>query len=454
MLTLGLILHAVLFPVLYALYFPFHWRRLRKRGNYREGFGERFGIYGPEKRAVLREGPRPTWVHAVSVGETVAALGFIRFWQERVPGERFVLSTSTSTAQGMARAKAPPGVTVVYCPMDFLPCVASALRVIRPVRLVLFEVEIWPLLILMSARHGIPVSLVNGRMSDRSARGYARWRGFFGPIFGAMRAICVQGEEDARRLRAIVPGSDAVHVCGNMKFDQVPDRRGSDVGEVLGRVFPAERRVWVAASTHAPEEETVTRVFRRLRARHAGLRLILVPRHSERAAEVCEALRRQGTDPVRLTDLRSGGGPGSGEVLVVDTTGELMSFMEAGDVVFMGKSLGDFGKDGGHNIIEPAILGKAVVFGPAMHNFRDVARNFLEDRAAVQVADEAGLERELDRLLGDEQARRALGGAARATVQRNRGAMARTWEKVQGGVGDRGGIPSGHADGGRVGETL
>ncbi len=423
---LALIAYNLLFPVLYLLYLPFYLRKLSRRGNWRQGFWERFGGFKKEKKARLRAMGGPVWVHAVSVGETVAALSFIRTWQERDPSLRFVLSTTTSTGQMMARKKAPEGVEVIYFPIDVIPCLWRAFSVIRPSKLVIFEVEIWPNTIRMATCRGIPVSLVNCRMSDNSSAGYAKHRWLFQRIFACFKVIAVQTEQDAKRVEAILGSRDAVTVCGTMKFDQVPDRQGEDMGALLDRVFPKDRLVFCAASTHAPEEAIMARVTKKLAVDFPAFRVVLVPRHQERAPEVEAALKEEGIDYVLLSRLRELDGEQQTTILVVNTTGELMNFLSACDISFTGKSLADYGGDGGHNIIEPAIFGKPVLHGPAMENFRDVAQIFREEESAVQVADEAELESLLRKLIEDAEERQRLGNAARKTVESRRGAIART----------------------------
>ncbi len=426
MFTLALIGYNLLFPLVYLLYFPFYLRKLIRRGNWRRGFWERFAVYAATKKARLRSLQGPVWIHAVSVGETVAALSFIRIWQDRNPKQRFVLSTTTSTGQQVARKKAPDGVEVIYFPMDFLPCVNHALTVINPCQIVLFEVEVWPNLICAASRRNIPVSLVNCRMSDNSSAGYAKHKWFFGRVFGRLSRIAVQTAKDAERVGAVLGSRDQVTVCGTMKFDQVPDRQGEDVNELLDRIFPAERLVFCAASTHAPEEAIMTRVTKHLAASHPEFRIILVPRHQERTAEIEAILQEELIDYVLLTQLRDTVEDPQVRMLVVNTTGELMSFLAASDIVFVGKSLADYGGDGGHNIIEPAIFGKPILHGPAMENFRDVVKIFQEESSALQVADEAEFQTVLERLVSDPGEREAMGRASRQTVEQHRGAVDKT----------------------------
>jgi len=427
----ALFLYNLVFLIAFPLYLPFYAVHLLRRGGLGWAFLERFGLFGRASRAALRAMDRPVWVHAVSVGETVAALSFIRRLQERNPGRAVVLSTTTTTGYDLASRKAPRGVTCIYCPVDFWPCVWRALALVRPALLVIFEVEIWPNLILQTARRGIPVVLANGRMSDRSGRGYARWSGFFGPLFRAFRVICVQTSEDAGRLRPLAGDAVPVAVCNTMKFDQVPDSDGKDKSAALNDAFGrAERLVVCAGSTHAGEEEMACDALRALKAEFPALRLVLVPRHHERTAEVEKVLQdRQLSYRLLLPVAGRETAPAPVDVLLVNTTGELMNFYAACDVAYVGKSLA--GNEGGHNIIEPAIFAKPILHGVNMQNFRAVATVFQEAQAAVQVQDADGFTPALRRLLANPEERQTLGGRARRVVEASRGAIDRTLDLIE-----------------------
>lgn len=431
MYTLAMLLYNLVLPFFFVLYFPFYLKRLKKRGNYKDGFGERFGLFKPEKKEALRALNSPIWIHSVSVGETVAALSFIKTWQAQSPDQQFVLSTTTSTGQLIARKKAPEGVVPIYCPMDFFWAVRSAFNLIQPKMFVIFEVEVWPNLIRTAARRGIPAALVNCRMSDKSAAGYSKHSWLFHKIFNSFDAICTQTEEDANRVLKVLPGSDKVTVCGTMKFDQVPDRDGGDITELLDSVFPKERLVFLAASTHAPEEALMANMFKALKMDHPELRMVLVPRHQEREPEVRTALEDAGLNFITLTELRESSESKQVDVLMVNTTGELMNFFAGSDIVFVGKSLRGIDDDGGHNIIEPAIFGKPILFGPEMHNFRDVVRIFLDDQSAIQVKDADDLKATIERLLTSPEERDKLSAMSRETVEKRRGAIPKTIEILE-----------------------
>ena len=427
MARLFLIVYNLIFPIAFLLYSPIYLRKLIRRGGFWAGFGERFGIFSAAKKQRLREWRSPVWIHAVSVGEAIAALAFIRHWTEREPERRFVISTTTSTGQKIVRDKAPENVVPIYCPVDFFLFVGRALRLIRPAALVVFEVEIWPTFVCMAASHGRRVALVNCRMSDHSAAGYARHSWFFSYVFSRFSLICVQSDADADRVRRVTGDLPQIHVCNTMKFDQSVELCADGAEMLIERAFGADDRLIVTgASTWPGEEDILIEAYRELAAEITSLRMILVPRHVERSAEIGKALRAAGIDFNRYTDLKRNGATDAKQspVLLVDSTGEMMSVLAVSDVVFVGKSLA--GNVGGHNIIEPAIFGKPILHGDNMDNFRLVARIFRDNDASVEVANGEQLRRELRRLVADPRARARLGKASRETVDQQRGATEKT----------------------------
>lgn len=427
---MAFLIYNLLFPFLFLLYLPFYLIHLVKRGGLTGAYWQRLGIFDSETKASLRELQGPVWIHAVSVGETVAALSFIQRWRERQPGIPMVFSTTTTTGYDVARRKLPEDIALIYSPVDFWWSIRHALGLIDPAMVVIFEVEIWPNLILQSAARGARVVLVNGRMSDSSSRSYARLRSVFGRLFRTFSAICVQTPEDAERIGRIVGGDVRVDVCNTMKFDQVPDADSADLSALLKDTFGCETPVvWTAGSTHGGEEELVADVYSRLKPEHPDLRLVLVPRHHERTPEVERTLQDRALS-YRLVVPREGRVEPDPpvDVLVVNTTGELMNFYGASDLVYVGKSLA--GNEGGHNIIEPAIFGKPIVHGCNMQNFRAVAAIFQEHEAAVEVSSDAALESSVRALLCSPARRTELGRRARTVVETYRGAIDRTLDRI------------------------
>ncbi len=422
-----LLIYNLIFPILFLLYLPYYLLHIYRRGGLTADYWQRFGFFGSPCKTRLRALRQPVWIHAVSVGETVAAITFIKAWLKRHPQEEMVFSCGTATGFATAAQKLPPQVVRIYCPIDLFWATRQALRLIRPRMLVIFEVEIWPNLVLQAARRGCRVVLVNGRMSDRSSHGYARWKFLFRPIFQAFSCLCVQTPEDASRLERVMGADERIKVCGTMKFDQVPDAPSSAKDSELERCFgPGPRVLLVAGSTHPGEEALICDCFQTLKKDLPELRLMLVPRHQERAAEVEELLRIRGLTWQLLRPIsgQQATSPSPAEVLLVNTTGELMNFYAAGDIAYVGKSLA--GQSGGHNMIEPAIFGKAIIYGPEVQNFRAVAALFREEQASIELADESEMLPQLRRLLAEPEARAKLGRRARELVDKYRGCIEQT----------------------------
>ncbi len=420
------ILYNLLFPLLFLLYLPYYLIHICRRGGLTREYWERFGFFGAAKKARLRAIKSPVWIHAVSVGETVAAISFVKTWLQRHPDDNIVFSCGTATGFDTAAKKMPPQVIRIYCPVDFYWAVRRALSLIRPKMLLIFEVEIWPNLVLQAARRGIKVALINGRMSDRSSRGYARWKWIFRPLFQAFNSICLQTAEDAARVRRIIGDDPRISVCGTMKFDQIPDCDSADKQQELDSCFGSmERVLFTAGSTHAGEEELICDAYRELKKEQANLRLVLVPRHQERAAAVENVLRQRQLS-WRLLRPPAGQSQESSpvDVLLVNTTGELMNFYAASDITFVGKSLA--GQSGGHNIIEPAIFGKPILYGSNMQNFRAVAEIFQKHQAAIEVTADEQLLPALRELIEQPEKRQQLGHKARQVVDQYRGGIKRT----------------------------
>ena len=398
--------------------------KYRNRGGWKDTFGERFGRFKPERKEELKAFHGAVWVHAVSVGETVVALSLLRKWSQLHPEMKFVISTTTTTGQELARKQCLENTAVIFCPIDFKGMVRNALDIIQPSQLVIFETEIWPNLVWESKKRGIPVSLVNGRMSDHSSKGYCRFRMFFGPLLKSFDKIMVQTQADADRYLAVSPGAN-VSVCGNMKFDQSPPENIPDPG--IADYFGAgEHTFLLAVSTHPGEEEVVADSFCQLQKEFADLRLIIVPRHAERGEEIAEMLNAKGLSCVRRSLAEKSETPV--QVLLADTTGEMFKFINAADLVIMGKSLA--GHDEGHNLIEPALLDKTIVTGSVLRNFRFILNVLLEADAVVTVKDDSELTGTLSKLFADRELCAAIGKRGGDAIRRHCGATELTVKEL------------------------
>lgn len=425
------VIYNILFAVFFALSSPYYFMRMRRRGNWLEGFGQRFGRYDPKlKQAITNR--HTLWLHAVSVGEVNCCTQLIRALEPRLPNLKFVVSTTTTTGMGELRAKLPTNIAKIYYPIDRLLYVSRALKSIHPMAIVLVEAEIWPNFLWRARDMGIPLFLVNARLSARSYRGYKRLGFLFRPIFASFAGVGAQNEEDAARLRELGCRPEAVQVMGSLKFDsaKLEERRVVDVPALFQHLgVPPDAYVLLGGSTHPGEEALLAELFLRLRARFPNLFLVLVPRHFERSKDVGRELRERGVQFAYRSEVTNSSPPPSGPVdcLLVNTTGELKHFYEHADVIFVGKSLL---AEGGQNPIEPGALGKAMVFGPKMQNFAEVTRSFVAHDGAVQVQDAAELEKALGELLADGARREELGRNARRVVEENLGAIGRTVEMI------------------------
>ncbi|MBI5802538.1 MAG: 3-deoxy-D-manno-octulosonic acid transferase [Verrucomicrobia bacterium] len=425
------LLYNLLFPVFFLLSAPYYFWKMWRRGGWQRGFGERFGRIEPGKLQPLA-GAQLLWLHAVSVGEVNVCLQLIAALRPRLAGWKFLVSTTTSTGMGELEKKLPADVQRIYYPVDFPWSVRRTLEAIRPAALVLVEAEFWPNFLWQVRERGLPVFLANARVSDKSFRGYRRGAFLFRELFGNFTAVGAQNDADAARLRDLGCRAEAIHVTGNAKFDAAAPTGGAslDVPALLHLLgVPGDAQLLVAGSTHAGEEVLLARMFLRLRQRFPKLFLVLVPRHFERTQAVVESLRPTGLRLALRTELTAGKTfpPATVECLLVNTTGELRHFYRHATLVFVGKSLT---AKGGQNPIEPGALGKAMLFGPHMENFRPIAAEFIANDGAVQVSDADALEAAFATLLSDSGRREELGANALRVVQRNQGAADRTAEMI------------------------
>ena len=415
-------LYNILFPIFLLIASPFYLWKLVRRGNWTEGFAQRFGVYGKLGQELRDE--RVLWLHAVSVGEANLAVELVEELRKEFGDWRYVVSTTTTTGMGVLRSKLPDGARAVYYPIDWLPFVKSAFRTLDPSAIVLVEAEIWPNLFWEANRSGVPLHLVNARLSEKSFEGYCRFGFLFRPLFESLKAVGVHNEIDADRAENLGSVHETIHVVGNMKFDGAPKsgKSGLDASVLLAQLkVPKDAPVLVAGSTFEGEETLLCALLPHWREAFPSLFLVLVPRHFERAKGVMELLDSTGLNVAQRSQLQSA--PENPDVLLVDTTGELNAFYEVATLVFIGKSLT---AQGGQNPIEPAALGKPVIFGPFMQNFREVVRSLLEVNGAVQVVNERELADKISELLGDSAQREALGSAAKGMVEANKGATQRT----------------------------
>ena len=395
------------------------WRAGREPGGQR-GFGARLG-FGAAPAA-----PGGLWLHAASVGEVQAAAALFDALAREFPEAPLLLTCGTPAGRARARTLFGARAMVEYAPLDLPGAVRRALRRLQPALLVVLEAEIWPNLLAACAARGVPVVYASARLSERSARLWARGPGLLSPALARGVWVAAQSAADAARYARIGVPAGRIRVAGNLKFDRAlpPDVR--ERGARLRARYAPGRPLWVAGSTRAGEEESVLLAARVVAAHVPGTVLALAPRHPPRFAEVAALLGRLGCGVVRRSD--GAATAGQPEVVLVDTLGELLDFYAAADVAFVGGSLV---AAGGHNLLEPAALGVPVVAGPHQFSAPDIAAALRAAGALTIVADADGLAAAVMALLADPAARARQGAAARAVVEANRGALERILELLR-----------------------
>ena len=395
------------------------------------GWRERLGRLPSNLR---QQAPGAIWIHAVSVGETLAVAGLVRQLQQRYPERKIFLSTVTAAGREAGEKKLPDVAGRFYLPLDWKWAVRRVLQQIRPSILVIVETELWPNLLKTARESGCRTLLVNARVSDRSFPRYWLGRLFMRRVFQNITRICTQTATDAERFQQLGAPPGRVVETGNLKFDGRPPKFGS-FGIKIRDVLAAENRspVFVAGSTMRGEEPFVLRAWQQIRRQHPRALMILAPRHPARFDEVAEMLQSQQLGAIRRTSLPNGDEEmrrllAQAQILLLDTIGELAEVVGVADVVFVGGSLVP---TGGHNVVEPAFWGKPILFGPYMHNFRDVAGLFLSAGGAVQVPDANGLADAVLRLLSHTADARQMGERAKSVVSQQAGAAMRILTKME-----------------------
>ena len=390
--------------------------RARRQPEYLQHWGERFGVFVASRD----EAPVPTiWLHAVSVGETRAAQPMLAALRDRYPGHQILFTHMTPTGRATSETLFGDSVERIYLPYDTPWAVRRFLRRYRPQYGLIMETELWPNLVAACRQEGIPLLLVNARLSERSARRYARFPALTREALHGLSAIGAQGRDDAGRLEAL--GAPAVSVTGNLKFDIEAPQQQLDLGRSL-RAAWGDRAVWLAASTREGEEALILDAWRVAGVCATAL-LVIVPRHPQRFDEVARLARERGFTVQRRSDdrpLMAATG-----VLIGDSMGEMFAYYAAADLAFIGGSLLDFGAQ---NLIEAAACGTPILIGPSTRNFAEAAAAAIACGAARPVADAADLVAQVGGVLGDEALRDAMSRAGRCFVKQHQGATARTME--------------------------
>ncbi|HOX40334.1 MAG TPA: 3-deoxy-D-manno-octulosonic acid transferase [Candidatus Brocadiia bacterium] len=406
---------------------PYAAVRAALSARWRAGIPERLGF------APRREGGAPCVViHAASVGEAGIPKPLVALIRKEHPELEICFTTNTNTGMAGIR-KQYDGLRAVYFPFDFSPCVGGFYRRIRPCLALMVELELWPNFLLAARDRGMPVAVVNGRMGAKSCRWIGRLARAAPAILDALAIVCARSEEDAERFVRAGVAPDRVVVTGNMKFDAVNPRQASDRVAALRRLFGLadDARTLVGGSTHPGEETALALAFAELTRRFPSARLVLAPRHVERASAAAAAVEAAGFKCLRKTALDAGSVSAAGakdEVILVDTVGDLVNVYGLAEVVFVGGSLIPHG---GQNMMEPAALGKPVVFGPHTFNFPFESEALIRSGGAFRVADASGLKDRLVGLFSDPASARSAGCLAAETIEKNKGAAERTYNKIK-----------------------
>ncbi|MFH2137905.1 MAG: 3-deoxy-D-manno-octulosonic acid transferase [Candidatus Omnitrophota bacterium] len=416
---------AVILDILYVILSVFYLPTFLFNGKHRPGIVERCGIYPHDVLRFLANSRQVIWLHAVSVGEIRAAVPLIEALREKYPEAQLLISTITPTGNAVARQIAVEGELVIYFPFDLSPIVRKAISIIRPKMILIMETELWPNFITEAFRQDIPIAIINGRISDNAFLRYKKAGWFFRPILKNIDLFCMQTPTDAKRIEAIGARKNNIRVTGNLKFDQII-QPGEENTLDLG--LTKNQRLIVAGSTHDQEEQIITQVFIKLKAKYPDIRLLIAPRHPHRAKAVEQVIKDCGLTAFCLSQIKQQEtAPGNQEVLILDTMGMLNNIYALADIVFIGGSLVPHG---GHNPIEPAVCGKPVVFGKHMFNFAEIAGIFLSNQAAVSVKDEQELYDTLHSLLKDADKRRDLARRAQKVISDNRGSVKRVMDII------------------------
>jgi 3-deoxy-D-manno-octulosonic-acid transferase len=423
---LSYFLYSLALALAMLLSLPYWLYQILRYGKYRQGFAERMGLVPNRLKALPAErASRVIWIHAVSVGEVLAVSGLVERMRQAFPEHRIVVSTTTDTGQFLARKRFGQE-NVFYFPMDFGFAIRAYLRVLRPELVVLAETEFWPNFLRQAHLSGARIAVVNARISDRSWPRYLRFRWALRRMLAQIDLFLAQTEADANRLESIGADKTRIQVTGNLKFD-IPLPAPLPIVEELRRSFAAEHAgpVLVCGSTVEDEEPPLLRAFENLKVSHPRAVMLLAPRHPERFNPVADLIQQLNIPWHRRTLWR--GEPLAGAVLLVDSIGELSALYALADIAFVGGSLVP---RGGHNIIEPAQHGVAIVTGNHTENFRDIVSLF-QACDAVRIVTLPELPLMFMHLLANEDERLALGRRAKETIQSQMGATARTLDALR-----------------------
>ena len=420
-------LYNIILTCLLLISSPYFLVRSLIRKQFRRALSQRMGFFqNPSFKKSI-------WVHAASVGEVFCSVPLIKKIKKEFPNLKIVLTTMTSMGNETAKVCLPETDQVLFLPIDHPLFIRSAIKKIQPSILLLAETELWPNLLRFCGKKGIPIVLFNGRISQKSFRGYLLFKFFFKECLKYVSLFLMQTEEDRMRIIEIGGGSQKTRTVGNLKFDQTLPSSSPEAVDQIAKTLgiDGKKNVLIAGSTHSGEEEILLTFYKELKKKDPNLVLILAPRHLERLEEVERILRKESLSWLRKTSL-SLDAPRSDqvqpEVILLDTMGELMGIYSFGTLVFVGGSLVPIG---GHNPLEPLFFRKCVLFGPHMFNFLEISSRLIETGGAIQVAGRDDLFSQLKYLFSDEGARKEVGEKGYQFLQRHQGATERMMEEIR-----------------------
>lgn len=416
------LIYSILYFLALLFLFPFEYlkrpKELRKRW-----IRERFGFF--HASPITHHSSR-IWIHAVSVGEVIASVPLVKKIKARYPSAEIVVSTVTDTGQKVANERMGDIARIIYVPFDLPFMIRNTVKNIRPSLFIIMETELWPNIIRILSRLGVPVLLMNGRISEKSFDGYKKLRFFIKDVLKNMSLFCMQNELYADRIKALGAEHDKVRITGSFKFDTRPSSSAPEWTKIL------QGPVIIAGSTHRTEEDLIIDAYIKLKTDFPELNLIVAPRHPERFKEVEELIRKKGMEYVKRSDVTGHGSRVTGVVILLDVIGELSSAYGACDVAIMG---GSFIEHGGQNPLEPAYWGKAIVCGPHMENFPFIDE-FYKSGAALK-ADSEGLYESLKEVLSSSERMSSMGKIANELYEKNSGATERAMEIIEAVMGYR-----------------
>ena len=425
-----LCLYDIFFTFFLILYVPYSFLRCLFQKRLRQKLAHRMG-WIPNLH-----GKRPVWIHAASVGEVICSIPLFKKIKKEFPDVPILVTTMTQTGNDTARKLLPEAEGVLFFPFDHPIIIRRAVRRIEPSLLLIAETELWPNLLRFCRKKKIPVLLFNGRISEKSLKGYLSLKSLFKDCLKSITLFLMQTEEDRSRIVEIGAPPTRTQVMGNLKFDQtfppVTQEEREAMAKSLG--LQGEEILLIAGSTHPGEEEILLGLFKELKAKAPNLFLILAPRHLDRLEEVEKILKREALPWVRKTSLLLDGERSNPDrknvppVILLDTMGELMRLYGLGTLVFIGGSLVPIG---GHNPLEPLAFKKCVLFGPYMFNFSEISKRLVENGGAIQVEGKEDLSSRLKSLLAEEKKRREIGEKGYQFLQKHRGAIERAFEAVK-----------------------